>query len=65
MAGVLDKQVLLYRVNKCCNISLCDTCQGTFYMIYVLELIAVKEDVVCLPSESTIGFSKSFLRTGL
>jgi len=31
--GVLDKQVLLYCAKYCCNISLCETWQGIYFML--------------------------------
>jgi len=62
---VLDNQVLLYCAKYCCNISLCETWQETCYMYRVLELTAMKDDVVCLPSESSNGLSNFFILTGL
>jgi len=50
--GVLDKHVLIYYAQDCCNISLCETWQETWYtsMYRILELFAMKYEVVCLPS---------------
>jgi hypothetical protein len=67
LAGVLDKQVLLYCAKYCCNISLCETWQGTCYsyMYRVLELTAVKDEVVFQHSESSNVLYKCFIHTGL
>jgi len=65
--GVLDKQALIYCTKYCCTISLCETWQETCYtsMYRLLELTAMKDEVVFLPSESSNVLSKSFIHTGL